>query len=346
MPTKLNKFYAFQVSSIGADLTAGLPALGRWGEVIAVFKRSCYVQAVNGKLICMADSKLGKGPLVMAFEFPREYRLDCFGVYEGTAMVKYARHIRLGHSLLLRTSGAEVWRPPFLIGRVNNAKIRSRIKTLVQGLESYLPSDGLATLLPHVLTLAQGKRPFLPSRCLVAQSAMPRVAQLIDATVEGDKSVMDDAVRGLIGLGPGLTPSGDDLLGGLMVALISTAGCDILGANSVGYAVGIRHPAMIRELANCIANNAAQGTNRISAAMLESAVLGFGNDAQHRLLNSLVQPEYEYSRIEVALRLAQIGHTSGWDSLVGLLIGVCLGLRLQGIVDGGPYPVATVRPIR
>ena len=103
---------------------------------------------------------------------------------------------------------------------------------------------------------------------------------------------------------------------------------------------------MIRELASCIANNAAQGTNRISAAMLESAVLGVGNDAQHRLLNSLVQPEYEYSRIEVALRLAQIGHTSGWDSLVGLLIGVCLGFRLQGIVDGGPNPVASARPIR
>ena len=159
---------------------------------------------------------------------------------------------------------------------------------------------------------------------------------------------MDDAVRGLIGLGPGLTPSGDDLLGGLMVALISTAGCDILGANSVSYAAGIRHSAMIRELANCIANNAPQGTNRISIAMLGSAVLGVGNDAQHQLLNSIFQPEYESNQIEVALRLAQIGHTSGWDSLVGLLIGVCLGLRLQGtgIVDCGPYAVAGVRPIR
>ncbi len=82
--------------------------------------------------------------------------------------------------------------------------------------------------------------------------------------------------------------------------------------------------------------------------MLESAVLGVGNDAQHQLLNSIFQPEYESNQIEVALRLAQIGHTSGWDSLVGLLIGVCLGLRLQGtgIVDCGPYPLASVRPIR
>ena len=112
------------------------------------------------------------------------------------------------------------------------------------------------------------------------------------------------AVKSLIGLGPGLTPSGDDLLGGMLIALNSTGQTEIseiLWSSIVGII---------------------SGTNEISQAHLQAAAHGMGAEVLHQLIVSLISGKSLDNLIE---RLGNVGHSSGWDAVVGacLVLDAC-----------------------
>ena len=97
----------------------------------------------------------------------------------------------------------------------------------------------------------------------------------------------------LIGLGPGLTPAGDDFVGGAMIALRAFG--DARTADRIA--------AWALPLAQ-------ERTNRISRAHLACAAEGEGHEALHDLL-SFHETEKHLAR------LARIGHTSGLDAAAG-----------------------------
>jgi len=106
----------------------------------------------------------------------------------------------------------------------------------------------------------------------------------------------------LIGLGPGLTPAGDDFVGGAMIAL-RNFGQGALAARIADWALPL----------------AKGNTNRISRAHLECAAAGEGHEALHDLLCTFDKKHLE--------RLARIGHTSGLDAAAGALLALarCTG---------------------
>ena len=81
-------------------------------------------------------------------------------------------------------------------------------------------------------------------------------------------------------------------------------------------------------LAGCVTKHAAAKTTRISAAMLEQSARGYGSAAQHRLLLSLLGVDDSSDTVNAALDLIRTGHTSGWDALAGILLGIYCGLRI------------------
>ena len=99
----------------------------------------------------------------------------------------------------------------------------------------------------------------------------------------------------LIGMGPGLTPAGDDFVGGAMIAL-----------RAFGQA------ALADRIAAWALPLAETNTNRISRAHLECAAEGEGHEALHDLLG-FGNPERDLAR------LARVGHTSGLDAAAGAL---------------------------
>jgi len=108
--------------------------------------------------------------------------------------------------------------------------------------------------------------------------------------------------KALIGLGPGLTPSGDDLIGGAMLAL-----------NGLGEAETAEH------LFASVKADLFFRTNAISAAHLKAAVEGMGNENLHGVLNAVVAGTRSGYR-SLLDGVGRIGHTSGWDALAGIAI--------------------------
>ena len=131
---------------------------------------------------------------------------------------------------------------------------------------------------------------------------------LARACARDDPSDAADAAVSLLGVGHGLTPSGDDFVGG---AFFARAALAELGAGDA--AAWSRAAATVRAAAR-------EATNPISATLLGDLLDGDGWSTLHELVDALVANDTERA-FNAAARLTRLGHSSGWDVLAGFLAG-------------------------
>ena len=112
----------------------------------------------------------------------------------------------------------------------------------------------------------------------------------------GDSAKMADTLCRLIGLGIGLTPSGDDFLCGFLA----------------GLRLSLSESDRFRQILEKKICSHLNRTNEISAAFLHCAVLGQFSAPIHLLINPDITVEQIY------LAFSGIGHSSGVDTLCGI----------------------------
>lgn len=107
-----------------------------------------------------------------------------------------------------------------------------------------------------------------------------------------------EKIRSLIGLGFGLTPSGDDMLLGIMTVMTA-----------------MEHP-LLSSLSEAV-RNLAKGTTDVSRSYLLYASEGYFSGAVNKVLSALCNGKDEGVR-KAADRLLSFGHLSGSDILYGI----------------------------
>jgi hypothetical protein len=131
--------------------------------------------------------------------------------------------------------------------------------------------------------------------------AAPAVALLRQGLASDSPRLIGEGAQGLIGLGPGLTPSGDDLLGGWLAALMA------LGESR-----------SFDQLAKAIAINV-QRTSWVSGAHLKWAARGYFGQA----ICALLEAAAALSNLDPPLRaLLAVGASSGADMAAGIWTGI------------------------
>jgi Protein of unknown function (DUF2877) len=173
------------------------------------------------------------------------------------------------------------------------------------------PGSGLGPL------LGAGRRPAEPWFELAVELLGRQTAAIRDE----DAITARESTAALIGLGPGLTPSGDDYLVGLL------AGLDAIG-----------HPAR-PVIAAVVAAEAPGRTTAIGASLLRHAAHGAYAERLHDVIVAL-RPRSEGLAASIARAMAY-GATSGADTLVGLFAGI--GLPSAGSV-GRAQPTDPAAP--
>jgi len=113
----------------------------------------------------------------------------------------------------------------------------------------------------------------------------------------------------LIGRGPGLTPAGDDVLGGFLGALWSAVGEDAARG------------AFVAELGAAV-ERAAAATGEISRAYLRQAVAGRLAQPLADLRRGIGQGAPGPAIESLMAKALGVGHTSGEDGALGLLLGL------------------------
>jgi hypothetical protein len=144
----------------------------------------------------------------------------------------------------------------------------------------------------------------------ILRVARPILVELAVALETGDRTRAAEIATRLVGLGPGLTPSGDDVLVGIEAALHA------LARPSAGFLA--------------LALGDVEGrTTALAATLLRHAAAGEFAERLHSLLAALLGSDEE--AIPAAIdRAVAWGATSGSDCLLGVLIGLDVSTGVRG----------------
>ena len=226
-----------------------------------------------------AHEALGRGAGEVCALFRRSFYLRCPGERYAcvgdaslgrgplNALVDDLQLPALGALIAISLEQASIWKPP--------ASSAPDLNAIVLAAHNHLPAEGLGCLVAG-------------SHNALSVHAQPAL-EALERWLRGNALEAD--AQGLIGLGPGLTPSGDDYLGGMLVAL---------------HALG--REAQARGLWRWLQPRLSR-TSAISGAHLEAAAAGEAHEVLHDVLSNP-------SDTTVG-NLKTLGHCSGWDALAG-----------------------------
>ncbi|WP_240810050.1 DUF2877 domain-containing protein [Actinomadura sp. WMMA1423] len=125
----------------------------------------------------------------------------------------------------------------------------------------------------------------------------------------GDLAGAVEAAERIVGLGPGLTPSGDDILCGLLTSLRTVGGAVRRGESAVRLADW---------LGAAVTADAGTRTTALAATLLHCAAAGNAGAEVTAVLRCVAGHEPPQAAVR---RLLAVGHTSGADLAHGVLAG-------------------------
>jgi uncharacterized protein DUF2877 len=196
------------------------------------------------------------------------------------ALVSDFNEPAMGATVMVSLETSRAWAPPPAHGNA-----RPNLQALRACLDGHVPEEGLGCVILGVHNALS----------VHAQPALEAVERWLAGNALGQEAAQ------LIGLGPGLTPSGDDYLGGVLVAL-----------RWVGRG------AQADSLWRWLEPRLSERTSAISAAHLAAAAGGEVHEALHDVLVDLAAWEAP-DLLPSLSRLDALGHTSGWDALAGIV---------------------------
>ena len=274
-------------------------------RVLAVFERTFYLACPHG-IVCVGPPDLVAGPINVATADARAWAALSLAVDDEGRTA--SGHAIVGDALSIDVTSGTTWQPAPFPDFVPEATARG-IAAMREG-ASDAPTDGLSQL---VLAAALPD----PSPLSAAGAAAGLVSQLRDTLPEVLRSGRwhAPALRAttlLIGLGPGFTPSGDDLVGGLMLSLTAA-----------------RRGALRDDLWQALAPELDDLTSPPSAMHLSAAADGMAAEPIHHLLDDILSGGTPALGDRLAA-VTRLGHTSGWDITAGLVLGLEASLEAAG----------------
>ena len=250
----------------------------------------------DGRLGCIGGLSLGDGPLNARGDLPDGLDFEHEGLSPGESARIAGAELLIGESYAFGLEDAETWRPPPAPPTPSNDALTGGLEKLRRGAGAVSHDIGLGRLISDGPAGADGSDLVL-ERAVVATSAL---THWFRHGLDGPAAEPPPAgCEALIGLGAGLTPSGDDWIGGALIAL------GTLGMSETA-----------RLLAGWVLPLALARTGKISIAHLAAAAGGEGAAALHDAIHAVCRDDG--AKIEAALvDIDAIGHSSGWDALAG-----------------------------
>lgn len=276
-------------------------------RVHSMFPRAVNLVTGDGELLGLVGPRAGNGPCTIVLRGIPRLGLDQAGLSDRDRAMVRGGELVIGSVMSVRLATAVTWLPDARGLRVPPKVAMERVVRGESIARAVAPIGGLTPLLAHLASLV-ADRVFDPPTDLdvVCRAAWPGAARLVAGWRRSDRIETRDAAERLTGLGAGLTPSGDDLLAGFLVAAARG---------------GRPQP----DLAQACVGISTGRTTDLAFARVRHAASGAIEEVQETVLSALIGPDDAYLAPAVE-RAARWGHTSGVDTLVGLFLGLRVAL--------------------
>jgi Protein of unknown function (DUF2877) len=262
----------------------GAPVGGFDGRVEAVYPRACVLLLDDHRLLTLVTPTIGRLPRGVVVDTPPEFTFAP-GIAIGASAAARSGILRIrGAALAVDLRSARSWRS--FLGVL---KIDGRREAVARALETAgaaLRLDGRSDVFVHL--------------------AGARIADLAAATRALDATATEKAMSGLVGLGDGLTPAGDDYLVGYFAGLWACAGADRSRANFVTAL-----SEWLKRIAPC--------ASKTSRVYLEAAADGEVSERLFDLANSVAEGSDSAAVDRAAAAALAVGHSSGACGVCGFL---------------------------
>jgi hypothetical protein len=276
-----------------------LLAPGQSGQVLAALSNVIYLQTASGEVLWAAcgDAAMHRRCLRVSTPPPRPAA--------GTPFHVEGHRLEMDSGVVLDSADATLWQAPLVNNSrlVESSEIPGRVRAIAAGLD-LSQARGLALLIPRLVHCGPDLTAAMRDR--VTRQARPLVLDMADACRSRDRRRIVRGAEALIGLGGGLTPSGDDFLGGLLFAMSALA----------------LYPALALPDMSIIVEPYRSRTNPISFTLLDDLAKGHAIEPLHRVANGILESDPP-DNLHLAIRqLTDVGHSTGWDMLTGLFSGL------------------------
>jgi hypothetical protein len=273
-----------------------------------VLSDAAYLTTGGGDIFWLAREQT---PLharaIQTFFEPRALR-------SGDRLFIEASDLRVGRRITIELDSASEWEASSISPdeRAPLPAVKTSIERLLAALAMAGEHRGLGRVIPLIAAMADaGSFPDWPRDLLLDRAVWP-VVGIARSCLERDAARAIGISRELVGLGPGLTPAGDDFLGGLFFS---------------AFFLKRVYPDDIYWDQNAVASLIGWARNRthpISHAILSDLCAGDGPEPLHDLIVSLLKGEEMGCVAAAAGRLLALGSTSGSDLLAGALTGMLM----------------------
>lgn len=301
-----------KITSIGAMAHGWLLPMNTL-RVIAVFHRSFYCCDSKNNIVCIGQEDIGQGPFTLICS------LDCH--WPESALTSSKQINIIDNQLILDETGitfdmngAAIWRKSLSSILEHTEHLKSDISHVAMRAGIEAPPESLGGLMsswfPWRIQPVESK-----PDCL-SQALHNRFDEVVSDIDRPDFFHPDGSFTTsfaqhlclLMGLGSGLTPSGDDFLAGFIMGLFKAGEHD-----------------RAKWLAQYLYHRARTKATVISLAFYRALAEGFVAESYHRFLEIIGSGDLQ-GLDQRFRRVSQNGATSGWDTIAGIVFGVSFAL--------------------
>ena len=270
-------------------------AVGCGGEIHSTYRNTVNVRFPGDRLLTLHGGRKLIAPFGIALG--RRFHSPAFErIAPGTPAEAAEGNLRVPDAgLEISAAGARVWEPKALPTAPAPEVARVRADVLSGIVRRHDHPDGLAGLVDPA-----DATPLL-------RRARASVGTLVEGLLRLEGVLLMAGAEPLLGLGPGLTPAGDDFLAGFlgMAALASPAALTLLHDTEAAF-LGL----------------AGKQTTLLSYAFLREAIRGVLAPPVDALAAAILQGADAQAVARAAAEAAGLGHTSGLDTLAGMIFAL------------------------
>lgn len=273
------------------------------GYVHSTFNRTINVQCLeNDELYTIACNQIDNGPNTLVIE---KVRFDDIDLPINAQVHAKNQKLYIGQELVISIEAASLWE-----SKLPEYPASFELFTRnMQKMKEYIALHGKGGGIKKSL------QPQSPFDVEMSKMIEERILTLHGYMLKNEMSAaLRSAIR-LIGLGPGLTPSGDDFLVGLFTTL------NIPNSPLFRY----------RTLAAQVVQEAKTLTNEISFMALKKASFGHVRETIIHLVKSIFTSKDEEFTLSLN-KVLSIGSTSGTDIALGIYHGLDANMKVGGQV--------------